>query len=165
MNEHSIATSNEAFEAMTPAEKRVILAQDVLKWIAAGRIRPEQDSYIYVPRHPKYADVNELTFPELAEKAIECEVCAKGGLIYAAFVRKGRSMLDYRRGSTESQITEFFSADQADAIEEYFEGWNDSPFYENFRDPADRLTALMQNIIDNDGEFVPDKLATAPVSA
>jgi hypothetical protein len=107
----------------------------------------------------------------------KCRVCALGGML-AAFVMKVDSLsvekgrFDVTRDDIEKKLGEIFSFDQMDMIELTFEKTECPAFVENQIESADMrrrchefgiehrsknelLIAIMRNIIEHDGEFIP----------
>jgi len=103
----------------------------------------------------------------------QCGVCAKGAAFIAAVDRFNRLKICFRNANgnntsyyDEGFLTEYFSQGQLDEMEAAFEGWPsyrlDSKFsYTGIprnRNKADiRLSMIMQNVIRNNGEFVPEQ--------
>jgi hypothetical protein len=108
-------------------------------------------------------------------------VCALGGLFMSCTNFNNNTLLeDLDFASSElgdlieevklsNELNKIFSVKQLKLIEVYFEG-NDGYFYENreydtvkafyIKYPSDkkRLQLIMENIVENDGIFVPKKL-------
>jgi hypothetical protein len=71
---------NQQFRALPPAEKRVAIAKDVLKWLRAGKLTPCPGSYMG-PLDPNITDVvNGFT----------CQACAIGA-VFACSVEHGEA--------------------------------------------------------------------------
>lgn len=163
------------FEDMTPAEKRVAIAQDLIAHVAAGKIRPTRGTYLSAP--PDYRGAEYAFRPDDKRQACEvlaamrvCECCQIGGLLYATVLRAnavqvgqlvdepGDAMCEDGFGG---YLREFFDEDQLYLMESTFEGWCRtsetavSEFFNRHRDRQKRMVAICQNIIDHDGEFVP----------
>jgi hypothetical protein len=181
-----IKNLNAEFKKATKAQKRVMIAQDVLAQLKAKRYVAESGCWVqanYNSAVPladiKYTDsVQEL----FVEKKIEsCNVCALGGLFMSCTNFNNNTLLeDLDFASSElgdlieevklsNKLNKIFSVKQLKLIEVYFEG-NDGYFYENreydtvkafyIKYPSDkkRLQLIMENIVKNDGIFVPKKL-------
>jgi hypothetical protein len=172
--ERRIQEENEEFTAMTPAQKRVRIAQDVLEWMKFGRIVATNGEYMSVvderDRQRKASTVNGFT----------CHACALGS-VFAVSVERG--LATPTRGSLNNTYDEdmrnklgkHFDERQLLMIEDAFEGFGasndaratgfcaDIKKYKNVdgisvRDPDAsrlRMERIMNNIIANDGTFVP----------
>ena len=56
-------------------------------------------------------------------------------------------------------LNQYFDWSALDKIENYFEGWLEgNTFYSDNLDPEIRMRKIMQNIIDNNGDFKPELL-------
>jgi hypothetical protein len=195
-----IAENNAAFKKATKAQKRVMIAQDVLAQIKAKRYVAEQGTWAL----PKFSDNFCNTDPTgkesvqqlFASKEIEsCNVCALGGLFmsctnlnnhttYDQFNSENDdigSLISYEEGLS-NELDVFFSKNQLTLIEIYFENGEGyfsidnetvdtgSRFYKSidfdhvnsfndkYQNDDDRLKAIMKNIVENNGTFVPEKL-------
>jgi hypothetical protein len=115
-------------------------------------------------------------FKQVAKK---CTVCALGAATLASLIKKDNvvkaaaliELADYNdRDVVDNELEDsVFSKEQMDLIESAYEGscmgdvhclgedWDHaSAFHEDHKNPANRLIAIMQNIIDHDGEFRPE---------
>lgn len=164
-----VRQSNEEFAAMTDAQKRVAIAQDVLKWLKLGKIGAMHMTYFELPR-PVVGDLDQKDCKATLErKAGTCNVCAIGAAFYAA-VRRADAVkigeLSSHSGSAETlnqhamraYLKVFFRPDQIIIMERAFEGWQGyHNFFAKYRTADARLKAVMKNIIKNEGEL---KIAT-----
>ena len=214
--EREIAKREAIFKKATPAQKRVLIAKDVIAQIKAKKIKPEQGSFVMVEkvkgcissteaadRHGAYNyAINKLSVSEgsdadvrklyLENKIQQCSCCALGGMFMSCTLYNNNTTLEglcysgddignalYKRNpdsNIPNGLDKFFSVTQLRLIEQTFEGNNGvvasgeaddnggtfdkfSPkaeaFYNKYKKPKDRLIAIMQNIIDNDGTFKP----------
>ena len=178
---------NAEFKKATKAQKRVMIAQDVLAQLKTKRYVAESGCWVQANYNStatwadiKYTDsVQEL----FAEKTIEsCNVCALGGLFMSCTNLNNNTLLEELDDVSEdlgnlideeeqlsNKLNKIFSVKQLKLIEVYFEG-NDGYFYENreydtvkafyIKYPSDkkRLQLIMENIVENEGTFVPKKL-------
>ena len=179
---------NAEFKKATKAQKRVMIAQDVLAQLKAKRYVAESGCWVQANYNPtvtlaetKYHDsVQEL----FAEKTIEsCNVCALGGLFMSCTNFNNNTLLKDLDDVSEdlgnligeeeklsNKLNSIFTTNQLKLIEAYFEG-NDG-FFLNY-DEDDRIEAfynknasydkkrlklIMENIVENKGTFVPEKL-------
>ncbi len=178
---------NAEFKKATKAQKRVMIAQDVLAQLKTKRYVAESGCWVQANYNStatwadiKYTDsVQEL----FAEKTIEsCNVCALGGLFMSCTNFNNNTLIEDLDDATaqlgdlideeeklSNKLNSIFSVKQLKLIEVYFEG-NDGYFYENreydtvkafyTKYPSDkkRLQLIMENIVENEGTFVPKKL-------
>jgi len=196
-----IAENNAAFKKATKAQKRVMIAQDVLAQIKAKRYVAESGRWVVPTFSENFCNTDDYPGREsvqqlFASKEIEsCNVCALGGLFmsctnlnnhttYDQFNDQSEdigSLIGYEEGLS-NELDVFFSKNQLTLIEIYFEDGNGyfsidnetvdtgSHFYKSidfdhvnsFNDKYqyddDRLKAIMKNIVENNGTFVPEKL-------
>lgn len=140
--------------------KRVEIAKDVLSQIAAERIVACPGQYI--------------------DTDARCQVCALGSMFRvlvddAAFEVTKTKNVSKQLADIREVLLDHFSSEQLGLIECAFEGavgyinvddyedTDDLPaevesalaYADKYEDPQDRLVAIMQNIVDNDGMFVP----------
>jgi hypothetical protein len=176
---------NEEFKKATKAQKRVMIAKDVLAQIKAERYFPERGKWVrpFWSDDQKSIDIkldpNSSIKDAFKSKAINsCKVCALGGLFMSCTNLNNNTTVGDMK--TEYYIGEFvnddvkisnglnriFTQKQLILIESYFEGSqgyfkgdNEKTlvFLESYNDD-ERLEMIMQNIIDNDGTFKPKKL-------
>lgn len=161
---------NEQFAAMTPAEKRVNLAQDVIMQLNAELITAEQGTYLSLHE----------------ENSLKCDACALGSLFICS-VTKPELALDIDdlvdmgdRESMQDHLEGIFDHAQLDMIETAFEMdpymsypedldlYDESAvtafddlvdktieFGRKYDDDKARLIAIMENVVANKGTFVP----------
>lgn len=161
---------NEQFAAMTPAEKRVALAQDVIMQLNAELIIAEQGTYLSLHE----------------ENSLKCDACALGSLFICS-VTKPELALDIDvvvdmsdRESMQDHLGGIFDPAQLDMIETAFEmdsymkypkgldvddesavtAFNDLinktiEFGRKYVYDKARLIAIMENVVANKGTFVP----------
>jgi hypothetical protein len=196
-----IQENNVAFKTATKAQKRVMIAQDVLAQIKAKRYVADSGTWVDPTFSGKWnhdaPNDNASVQQMFASKEIEsCSVCALGSMFmsctnlnnhttFAQFNCESDdigSMIDREDGGFSNGLDRFFTKNQLTLIEIYFEkgdGYfsieNDTvdtnsrfyksidfnhvyAFYDECDSDQERLTAIMKNIIKNDGTFVPEKL-------
>jgi hypothetical protein len=177
---------NEEFKKATKAQKRVMIAKDVLAQIKAKRYFPESGEWV----NPLWSDdqksidiqldPNSSIKDAFKSKAINsCQVCALGGLFMSCTNLNNNTTVEdlltkeFYIGDLVSDdvkisngLNRIFTQKQLILIESYFEGsqgyfkGDDKKtfvFLENYNDD-ERLEMIMQNIIDNNGTFKPKKL-------
>lgn len=181
---------NEKFKKATKAQKRVMIAQDVLDQIRAKRYHAVEGEWVD-PIWKKDAESQKIkSSPEYSVKdafetkaIVSCEVCALGGLFMScANLNNHTTIKDlgsecyYNFGDLivddikfSNGLNRIFTKNQLALIEKYYEGGGGyfrstddeedkvGNFYETFSESR-RLEIIMQNIIDNDGTFKPNKL-------
>lgn len=178
---------NAEFKKATKAQKRVMIAQDVLAQLKAKRYVAESGCWVQANYNPtvtlaeiKYHDsVQEL----FAEKTIEsCNVCALGGLFMSCTNLNNNTLLEELDDVSEdlgnlideeeklsNKLNKIFTTSQLKLIETYFEAnggyFRDydednriEAFYNKHPSDKKRLQLIMENIVENEGTFVPKKL-------
>lgn len=161
-----------AFLKLDPAKQRVAIAKDVIKQMAARKIKP-RINYGYIDLEEKVLDAEDSQVCDILAKQ-QCTVCALGAMMVTAVQRANKlkvkdldswwcNELDYiDQPDCLSYLGKFFPSEQLDAIEAAFEGWDpiehDLPFKKRFaprlRSATARMTAVMENIVKNKGTFV-----------
>jgi hypothetical protein len=182
---NKIKKLNAEFKKANKAQKRVMIAQDVLAQLKAKRyvaesgcwVKPNIDS-AWEQKLSHHDSVQELF---IEQKIESCNVCALGGLFMSCTNFNNNTLLeDLDFASSElgdlieevklsNKLNSIFSVKQLKLIESYFEE-NDGYFYINSqydrikafcdKHPSDkkRLQLIMENIVENEGTFVPEKL-------
>lgn len=169
-----ITKKNEVFEKLTKAQKRVQIAQDVIKSLNAGKLVAEQG--IYVTRNRKTKALGKELFDEnvtcgldtILEKIPKCNVCALGGLFVEAVKRHDKITTDEISSDPWQHelhyyLKKFFSVEQLRMIEDAFESEGPSmygndkalTFCNTLKKPRDRMLKIMNNIVENNGTFRP----------
>lgn len=167
------------WDAMTEAERRVEIAKDVKESIQAGEYgKIATNHYVY----GCFESSGKMCPTRQDIQAIKqsCSMCARGALLIsrvAKFNKLSFHDLSARNGKAwtdEEETTEglkgAFTERQLKSIEQAFEGWDsdgtrlegvrdeDDPhvvFHNSHPNAEDRLLAIVQNIIDHDGDFKP----------
>jgi hypothetical protein len=160
-----IEKTNELFNNSSDAEKRVMIAQDCIDRIKAKLLEPQTARII---RLPNWANVNKENV-----NSITCEVCAKGGLL-ASYVGRVNSFDESSyigngdNNVAHKKLLEIFTLEQLAIIEYAFEGTQYIHsvdisnslssglrlFYQSYETDEERLIAICENIIKNNGDFV-----------
>jgi len=90
-----------------------------------------------------------------------CTVCAKGALLISS-IRKYNNFslqkaIDDNLDSVASdEVRDLFGDENADRIEEYFEGYDgDEKYLDEYPNDSERLIAILQNVVKNKGQFIP----------
>ena len=169
-----VEKTNEMFNNATNAEKRVMVAKDCIERIKLKMVTPATSRILSIPYGE--VDINRDTI-----NSVECEVCAKGGLLTSFVGRVNNFNVDYFKIAGNSaktpvhqKLSEIFTYKQLSLIELAFEGSqyldfdnknrrinfsNDTfkraiRFLTNF-DATERLIKICENIIKNKGTFKP----------
>lgn len=168
-----VARTNKKFEAASPAEKRVIIAQDAIARLSADNLTAKFGKVVdYIP----FALPND-SLKDYVNSSHNCKVCAKGALFCSLVGRVNKVTIgeindtdtNLLSDSTHHKLLEYFSAEQLDLVETAFEGKTylnaaDSEQIDAAEDFCDeyewnetneRITAICKNIITNKGEFKP----------
>lgn len=174
-----IARSNKEFEKMSPSEKRVQIARDVLAQLAAKRLiatpgtwlagRGESDLFTH-----EESD-NDQELQKVLAKTKQCTGCALGGMFMCAVERADKlkiqdlssEALSTRQMQTDDvfdYMKKFFSREQLEQIESAFEQgegfaqtYDASDWLEDVEEPSERMRLIMENIVANKGKFVLSK--------
>ncbi len=164
--------SNRAYAKMTPEQKRVTIAKDVLKALEADQIVAEHGEYfdggliealkVDESKHPLDGHATE-SLQTLLPKLPACHVCAKGALFVACVSRQNAVKVGdgMRCGSDQlsRQLQGVFSTDQLQLIENAFEGFGG--YYRiKGRSAKERMAKIMRNVIENNGTFVMPRECT-----
>lgn len=174
MDLKKLMTNNQKFNGATKAEKRVIIAKDVLKQLKAKKIKAERFTYLDENFTTDYA---EEDMREALNKTEEpCSACGVGSLCIALVLREndfkvpcGINVL----GAILKKLTKYFSMKQLALIETAFEGktrdihdmveeklplsiiYRAETFTRGCFTVEEMLIKIMKNIIKNEGTFKP----------
>jgi hypothetical protein len=133
MPRKSIAEMNREFEGLTPAEKRVRIARDVLAQLREGKIVPTQGMYLAgrvfaAVRYDDFGASEKLdsVIRSRMGKGEQCNVCALGAVFTAAVLRADGLTVDEIRekgvgARPDWYLKDFFTDEAMDAIETAFE--------------------------------------------
>lgn len=168
------------FSALTPGQQRVMIASDALARIEVGTFTPQSGTYLEFRGFPPFEGATASINPGKVGAKHGCTVCALGACFVASFERCPKQVtmsLSSRGESTLAEITDaaikrelqgIFSSEQLSLMETAFEC--DSAFSETgdseisstaaafgsqFKSDKARLRAILENIIENCGEFIP----------
>lgn len=171
-----VTRDNNLFEKMSPAEKRVQIARDVIAQLAAKRLIATTGTWLANGDEGDLFTKEDVhKNPELQKilkRQKECTGCALGGMFMCAVERADelrlgdldRDSRDYRQmqdGSVFKYMEKFFSREQLDEIEAAFEqgeGFVDdsnvaSGWLSEVDDANERMRLIMENIVANKGKF------------
>lgn len=183
---NKIKNINAEFKKANKAQKRVMIAQDVLAQLITKRYVAESGCWVQANYNTACLEnlKDEDSVKELfAEKKIEsCNVCALGGLFMSCSNFNNNTLLEELDNASEelgnlineeeklsNKLNKIFSTSQLKLIETYFEAnggyfrdYDEDDRIEAFynKHPSDkkRLQLIMENIVENEGTFVPEKL-------
>lgn len=156
--------SKEEFESLPAHLQRMLIAKDVIAQIACGKMIPEKSSFLLVNCSFDEIDKNTRLDQVLENKV--CHVCGIGAAFvslvgfvdgeetnkHLRYIGQGRA--NSAGGNLRNKLSKLFEQRQLDLIEVHFECWGDCVEIYPYN-PKVRLTMIMQNIIDNNGTFVP----------
>ena len=175
--------TKETFEALSDKDKRISLANDVLRMLEAKKIQAEYCTYLRPSDSMRRTDLGNPDSFSALKASPSCHVCALGGLFLAGITHKpyeidsnsvgfGKPIADYLSTFfSPLQIWKIETAFEADAIwqipqmpEEDSDDWTTRhnrevqasiKFALDYEDPTERLIAIMNNIVKY-GEFIPE---------
>lgn len=159
---------NEAFRALSPEKQRVLIAQDVLQQLKIGELVAVRRRWL------EASSVDEDKFTSSQFRTSKCEGCAVGGMLLCALKRDEanscRTVNNYVSLFSDARevLDKYFSQEQLQLIEFYYENGNGDISRHSLEFGTDqyltswhcdqnntRLRLIMENIIVNDGTFVP----------
>lgn len=164
----TVAEKNKKFEEASAADKRVMIAEEVLRLLAVGNIVPKRGHYIGTAVASLdgefIEDFGSETLKERKDETIHdlipsflsgCCVCAIGSACLAlgnlkTDLKLGRlfGSSAYLSGSTmQDVLARYFSPKEVDGMEYTFE--------ESDNSPDDSLRSIMENIVANKGFVAP----------
>lgn len=171
-----VDNTNKAFSKANKARKRVLIAKDVILRIALNNLWIKEGEFICKSLFLNNLNDNSLSFKKVLNtnsNEIICKVCAKGALFCSVIGRiNNMSIGDVRftgndiENINHKQLLKYFSIEQLDMIETAFERISFihaileedrekcKDFYDNFSNSQERLIAICENIINNQGTFV-----------
>jgi hypothetical protein len=177
---------NAAFKAATKAEKRVLIAKDVLAQLKAEKIVPSPGDWVrmYVATVPDGSlDVCTIT-ENPVKKGVECHCCGLGALMLSEIRHTNELTVgDLRvcrpysaapvsvvigRGDSGDRLEKYFSSGHLQLIEIAFEEGRgahsvftsqdyEAKMFALGKKPEERLRLIMKNIVKNGGTFAPHK--------
>jgi hypothetical protein len=172
MKTKTIKLKNAAFGKMTPAQKRVAIAKDVIAAIAARQFKVRFGRYW--ERLDAVADGQRLGQALLCEPSTQCRVCGAGAVLLSGIrVFNKTTVPSSNWNIPERVVNKWFSKSQNALIEAAFEVQGTScmltdifshkspsfvaarKFSKVSKSPTKRLIAIMRNIIANKGQFKP----------
>jgi hypothetical protein len=151
-------TQEKPFDKLTPAQKRVRIARDVLAQLASGKFIATQGLYVNGPEIE--GAKAKASLQTLFKKQKSCEVCALGSMFVALSEdeKTACTFWGFGRDDCTDYLGKFFDQEQLDKIEDAFEEGDVSgmPFASE-AEAEDRMRLIMENIVVNGGKFDPSK--------
>lgn len=160
---------NARFERMTPEQRRVAIAKDVIAQIRADRYRVTTGEYFTA--RDEDGEPLPRDRPEVVDDdRVRCDVCAIGSIMASGVRLFNR---EHTLRYSHHVAAKYFSSDQRALIECAFETSRTFAdragslgrrhplileavnFGRSFALPSERLEAIMRNVIHNGGEFAP----------
>lgn len=183
-----VERANKAFEKMTPSQKRVQIARDVLAQLASKRLVATPGTWLSGKNESdllKSTDFEKDTeLQKVIGKTKQCTGCALGGMFMCAVERANKLKVGelsddaQQSGNIEyddvfKYMERFFSIDQLHDIESAFErgegatsSEEGSEWLKEEEDASERMRLIMENIVVNKGRFdvyqEPDRHWTTP---
>jgi hypothetical protein len=175
---------NKYFQELSPAQKRVAIAKDVIAQVKMKKIVGKEGSYIIF-------EGKELVFEDNFEVPLkqDCEACAVGSVFLSMCRLTGKKNHEVKEWDEDydnrksfafkafkRSLMPYFSIIQLSMIEAAFEkeftdynhkqGVSERPidiellsasknFGQEIQDDTERLVTIMKNIVDNKGCFIP----------
>lgn len=141
---------------MTIEEQRVEVAKDAILQLQSEIYEPTDELYfsgqlkLKLSRAEKDVDAQ----PAVLENSKACDVCVKGALLLSVI----RKYDGYTVGELYSYCggsIRLFDSENLFLIEDYFQGWKSTDWIEIYPDIKLRMIAILENMIANNGTFVP----------
>lgn len=169
-------TTTKSPAKLSKAQTRVAIAKDVIKHLRSAQIGHDY-CYGIIPNGMNLTDTDQLQ-KHVTKIAANCTVCAQGAMFISHFrlfnnITIGDLKQDgnakprpYRTNSLTISIAgdgvrrplrKYFSNSQLALIEQYYEGWDGTPYRIRWENDKFRLKKIMQNVIDHNGTFKPER--------
>ncbi len=175
-----ITDRNYRFSKLTPAKQRVTIAKDVISLLKAEKIIAETGSYLKFGGNTAFDEIRwsrglaaaeKTKVHKVIEATPKCTACGIGACFVASVLRADKVVVGDMHGESDDRfmrkyLGKWFDLPQLRLIEAAFEiesrhankaagAMAAERFGRRFCYDKDRLTGIMENIIDNDGEFKP----------
>lgn len=164
-------------------EARILIIKDVLATIKLRKIIPSEGYYVNLDNVRSYTNTKgelmsskqfQKTVKTVLNKRRSCNACALGSIFLTTVAKKNNFVPKFQnyieRSDIVGYLTDYFSKEQLDLIEGYFEGYfpecsksiNSRTHHMNMSgiekySAKDRLKIICENIIRNKGYFKPLK--------
>lgn len=158
-----IEERNRIWEAASQEERRVLAAKDVIERLQSGQFEAGAD----YSDERFWSEKDEADVQSIILSGQPCSQCAAGSLLLSQVAYSNRltaSEVSDFQNETETEADKYFgnlfSYYQAQLIEAAYENYSSSfpevcNLCSRYRDRKERMIAIMQNIIDNNGTFIP----------
>lgn len=172
-----IERRNRIFKKASEAEKRVLIAKDVLDQLKSGRIKATRWYFFYLgDEENDQHDGKSLQRTFIENSIPACHCCGVGALMVSCTLFNNKQKIgDIELGGDlgiaiknevpiPNGLNAFFETDQLSLVEQAFEcgdgefGYDSGRavyFGKQYLNSTVRLRAIMQNIIQNNGTFKP----------
>ncbi len=169
---------NTEFNKLTNQQKRIAVAKDALAMVLNGSVRPKRGVWVLTSLRKQ----NKFAGQQLCDVAgqMKCQVCQLGALFLADVSLRNEYTVpkyvedEYNQGSLATEnnmerLEQYFSKSQIRLIENAFEegegffSWKHNvdedddaiQFGRKYKSAKKRMIAILENIIRNEGTFVP----------
>jgi hypothetical protein len=176
-----IKKRNAAFTSASRAEKRVLIAKDIIQLLKTQKISATTGDWLTTYKEGEVTDEDSFQAAVLSNQAT-CSCCALGSMVVSCTLFRNKASIEETEdraayvapGAAEwtdkSGLRKLFGPVQLSMIEAAFEQGDGGADYSiipvqkldaavdfgyNHYDSKSRLIAIMQNIIDNEGTFKP----------
>lgn len=170
--EYTLMT-REQFAKLPVSEQRVLVAKDVVALLEARKIKPTLMTYLYMEDLPDRYPYSQPIGGALAN--VECAACELGAMFLAMVLRTeghGSQWLHGHHGFTGQAIKDLMAGlwdwYSLTMMEHAFEGWDwanydctvkiDFSAFAGALSHSDRMVAISENAIRNNGRFLPMEL-------
>lgn len=157
--------SNRQFQKLSPAKKRVTIAEDVIAQLKAKALIARHGTYVEPKKElndKRNAALTGIDLSVVIPYFEACDVCAVGSVMICTIMRDDHVTYDGNDSAIDSEVhtnaARFFTEDQVHDMELIFEGWRAQSWSGEDWFPHDLeagaiLTLIMQNVIDSGGSF------------
>lgn len=149
-----IRKDNHRYRAASPAQKRVMIAKDILKWLAMGLFTAKRENaYLCLPGFDTYSSENrDVQLDDALLSSPTCEVCARGAFFAAHILRTDNitcgKMGDVNDVGKQSSYLEADGVLERDDFRHEMEGEFESGGH---RSGKEALVDICERIIKNKG--------------
>ena len=162
---------NRWFEELTPKQKRIQIALDVLKHLRSGYLQASKGVFAHVGDSCQFGDRwdPDRNTQEFLQDQQQCQVCGIGALLVTRTLEYNEVQINHnpKRNEVHQGLQGIFSESQLALIENAFEKDVEvnayapqdictaaAKMYRGSTNSKTRLAAIMRNIIRNGGTFV-----------
>lgn len=178
MNAEEIRKRNEEFERLSPDQKRVTVAKDLLKRLEEDTMQATFGDWLTVSQTARDLDPETEVQTIINDPRVICSGCLIGGLVLCAIDRHNQlkvgSLVETGRGEicvdqreAFEYLEQFFDPHQLRMMEIAFETggggcapmneeeWDASEFEPGANSSHERMNAILRNVVVNNGTFKP----------